>query len=576
MKKLLFLFSFFWCFQVSGQVAFRLNDGSSIEFSEDDTSHFENAKLLSEFGFRVPSDLFRNLTEHQLEKLESLRARDFEMVNPEYQLFLDDFRLRPEEATEMRRRFIDDAAQGVMTLLEEKPLSQVRLLARDTNEIFDRIEHLLSPQEDDDIPVLRKKMDLYRRIRLIPASRPFIKKLISSPHAKQEILATLQISEVDIQKGSLILLDSGLEGTIPTQFSDHLREWYNSGKIEWRFLWRSPRTPPYVGVWPLGKFREWLDQRNLAEKFQAADKLDATSGLAMSFRVVALEHFPKWTGRVLEWKQEPSIVMLDLDDTVLKEVGLDQGASLVDGTNEEGGGWKVQSLIYQPGTDALKRYRERLEKRESDQGKVIHYEFLTPTQIRSTVLVRPAIHGFLKSLAPLISAGRIRLLVTSNNDSSRTQAVIAGLKVAGTTLKEMGAEFVDPQLFNTPDFKKSMKLLRRNLGISQDSTIIAIDDLPGNYILENSLDRVQSVIPFSKRQTENVMAQNRPYFESTLRDGQTLNRILETIIRSALVTEPVSIHSAIRAAAFALPLKQEPSSSSRMICHQLFAEVVAL
>ncbi|MDX9732443.1 MAG: hypothetical protein RBT63_11780 [Bdellovibrionales bacterium] len=86
-------------------------------------------------------------------------------------------------------------------------------------------------------------------------------------------------------------------------------------------------------------------------------------------------------------------IMLDLDDTLLKEVS-------VHFKNHP----NVQVLNYAPAPAVLEKYQARLLG-VNDPQKVIHYE-IEGTQIKSFVALRPDLAEMLLSLSPLMKEGR--------------------------------------------------------------------------------------------------------------------------------------------------------------------------
>ena len=94
--------------------------------------------------------------------------------------------------------------------------------------------------------------------------------------------------------------------------------------------------------------------------------------------------------------------MLDLDDTVLKEVSI-----------EHKNNPKVQSVIYSPGESFKMKYKNRILHPEKD--RVIHYEFINDSNMKSYLTVRPTIIDLLNELDPFMIRKRWKQYIKTSN-----------------------------------------------------------------------------------------------------------------------------------------------------------------
>jgi hypothetical protein len=556
----LLIFSLFLSSSALAQAVFNFSDGTRIDIGvEEENSLRPVAQTFTMHGFRVPMEAFSGLSLSVQEKLNQLSAKDLLLTsNSEYPAFLRAWGITPAEAIDLRMKFIDSAARGALQILQKDETSIVRLLARDTNEVYSRIEQLLVPENRELGLTNAQKTQILNRIRLIPASRPLIASIVNGAKPRENLLALFQLDEESVRRQSVYLLDTGYSGSIPVSTIPVLSDLYESQNLKWRFIWTAPQANPMIGQWSLPGFEDELATKGLVAKFKIPEG-------PTSFRTALLEHFPKWTGRALSWKEAPTVIMLDIDDTVLKEVDVKNKSLSV-----------VQSVRYQPGTEMLAKYKERL----NDGGpnhKTVHFEFLNESEIKSYVAVRPAVVSFLNDLAPLIKAGKVRLLVTSLNDSSRTQAVVNQILVGNKTLAELGAEFVERERFSDINHHKDMGALRRNLGLSPASHVVAIDDLPANFIRSSTFDHVEGVRAFAGDYLKSYLQGTSAFAETDLRDQIQMGRVAESVLKTTMNVESQSSPDMIRV--IALAQEQNRFSAKHMMnpviltCHEIFQQV---
>lgn len=178
-------------------------------------------------------------------------------------------------------------------------------------------------------------------------------------------------------------------------------------------------------------------------------------------------------------------IILDLDDTVLKEAPVEQKANS-----------RVQSLRYKPGDDFYKRYQARLEAKNSEPSKVIHYELHPGTQdITGYIVVRPGMKELLESIS---QDPTNKIYIASNNDPARTEAIVQGLKIGGKTLKAWGVTTIPKEVFNPSHTgeKKNLSAIRKWANLSPDAKLFAIDDHPEFYSEKSLSDQVIGITPW--------------------------------------------------------------------------------
>ncbi len=189
----------------------------------------------------------------------------------------------------------------------------------------------------------------------------------------------------------------------------------------------------------------------------------------------------------------PDILMLDLDDTLLKEVPIEF-------KNHEA----VQSIHYTPNPDTYAKYQARLNQ-ATDPEKVIHYELHGDGTMTGYLTLRPVLQDVLFQLKDKIKDGSLRVLVTSANDPNRTKAVLEQVKIHGVTLNELGFEFVEPDLILENGGNKNVQKLRHRLNIPDDLRLLAIDDLADKVIGLSDKDATLKATPFDLEQVYNLL-----------------------------------------------------------------------
>ncbi|MCB0370310.1 MAG: hypothetical protein KDD45_13020, partial [Bdellovibrionales bacterium] len=210
-------------------------------------------------------------------------------------------------------------------------------------------------------------------------------------------------------------------------------------------------------------------------------------------------------------------LMLDLDDTLLKEVS-------VQFKNHP----QVQRLVYMPSPQALEKYQKRLLA-PPDAQKVIHYE-IEGNQIQSFVGIRPALAEILLKLSPQLKSGQKRIFITSANDPARTQAVWQQLRIGGHTLQELGFEFVSPENFMNTQGQKNLAQLRKDLNLDPGKSLVVVDDLDKNIIGLGTNDSILKVPAFGRNQVEGLII--NPNSDQMVQFNQNDRNIFSRIIPS--------------------------------------------
>jgi hypothetical protein len=512
-------------------------------------------------ALRQPLNSMDKLTLEEIERLSFIFENDLlDSGNSEYLTYFNKFPFSKAEFADLRLKFVVCAAKGVVQLLQENPKNIIRLLGRDTNEVFEYLEILLSPDNLELGLSNAEKDQLLRRVLLIPASRALISEVASRPNASLLFKSIFSLSDKELHEKNILFLDLGFEGSIPKMFETTRISFLNTPNIRWHYVWRSKKAPATIDLWPLPGLNEQMTENQKAIFYDERDY--------QTFRVVLMEHFPKWTRRAIGPSDAPLFVMLDLDDTVLKEVSIENQQNQL-----------VKTLRYEPGAAIREKYQLRLQNSSTsskDAGKVIHYKFITNAVIESTVVLRPTIEMLIDGLREKIRAGQVRLLITSNNDPARTQAVFEQLKIGADTLRDLGAEVIEQKRFQGEAFKKDFTLLRTSLNIPASSTIFAIDDLAENFIGSGKNNHVLAVSPFTGDYVKDSLAGE--VSELQLNDRLALGRISESVLAATLQFDDAQTEAnRVRALAFSAglaataKLNSPPSSSELFSCRQLFS-----
>jgi hypothetical protein len=369
-------------------------------------------------------------------------------------------RLSGREIQTLKDTFVDMLAKNIIQTLRNDRTMQVRLFARDMDEVYYRIVNILG--ETTNTPEGKTNAEVLARVQPVSLSRP-LSRVINSTDAQE----VLRVTDSDIRNSSkIVLLDVGYDGSIAQRVAPIINQTPLGRKAQWSLVWGSNRIPNFVTRWQLPEFQNYV--RNYYPAF-ASDEAQASSQLRdRAFRVGAVEHQAKWTERIDAEAGQKTYIMLDLDDTVLKEVPVNRYKDHP----------MVQAIKYRPSTDTYNRYAERL-KQPPSADKVIHYE-LSNGEMTGYVVVRPAIRELIQSVEALIKSGKVEILVTSSNDEARTRAMVDNLRIEGRTLSQLGARMIPKSNFGTGG-GKDVSLLRRSLGISSSARVFAVDDIPDQF-----------------------------------------------------------------------------------------------
>lgn len=528
-------------------------------FSEIELQLLENIFQNKDFNFSEFSKIIDELPSELVSKIKVLGSsehllydsRDLKLFNQHHPDFASTNKL------ELLRVFIHELAMDVIAMAKDNKNYELRLLARDMGPVYRHVEWLLQQKENPLNLSNQEKLEILSRIDYVYASRNVISSLKTSAEAE----ALLNIDSRSNKK--YILLDAGFSGSIPKTLEPLLKTFTDQGSIEWRFVWRSPNAPLYIGLWGQNFFLkvEELFRSNDIQRLQTRSEVD-------SFRVALFEHLPKTLGSFNEHSSVPVYLMLDIDDTVLKEVDY----------NKYRGHKDVQILEYSPSADVLEKYKERLHA-PADANKVIHYDIGADASFKSSVTVRPGFKYLLQSIEGYVRSGQIRIVVTSNNDFQRTNAVYKQLKIDGATLEERGATVLSPDSFNNQKKNKDMSLVRRLIGINGEPHVIAVDDLPERIEKSVPNDHIFPVSAFAGPHVQQSLHPNTPFENLLLEDMRSMKHLLEMVRRNLMVNKDIPLMDKIKGLAvffnvFSSSENNKTSSSSSggvgSMCRSLF------
>lgn len=476
------LSSLVWAQEINFDVSSESNEGPShLSFNENEILTLKPLLDAPFFpGTESFAEQFSPLPEALKEKVLQLGNSDFRLLNNTDALnFSRANNLSPEECLNLIFDFRNGVAKTTIEKLLEDPNLQIRLLSRDMDPFYFQTLEVIRNSET---LTPKQKLDLTHRIRLVMLSRPLSK--IATPADLGNIL---QFSKEDFENHqSVIILDTGYEGNIVTRFQALAGADPRWQQVRWNFLWRGPKAFELVDLFPIESL--W---QNLSRRFGNIMKEPEWVGdwQPHSVRVSLIEHQPKWIERAEKISRDPHYLMLDVDDTILKETSIDNKEDPF-----------VQTIHYTPSKNAFERYQKRLESGPAN-GRVIHYDLHADGSMTGYVSVRPVFSLVLEDLMPLIESGDLHILLTSSNDEARTSAILEQLKFGGKTLKDLGAQVMNRSQFGVKSGKSTLKI-RKSLNLPENAWIAALDDIPEQFIELGKRDRVFSVKPFDPRTTQ--------------------------------------------------------------------------
>lgn len=506
--------AFLFCFAslAYAQQAFPTTDGRNVVV--DTQKHEELARVLrlrSEPSPQLLASLFYSWSPALMGQLRTLATQDAVLAENQADAgtFIRQRNLGALDYAKLRFDFIDESAKYVIRYLRENRSSLAILLARDMDEIYRRAEFLLSTHDDSLKLDEATKAQIYSRLRLRTASRELV-RTITSVDAVWPIFGFTP-EDLRDRYSEITFFDTGYEGTIPRMLAPMLHNVPGGEKIRWRLLWRARTAPDYVQGWS----REFYAGLT-ARIGNAASEIIGDSG-PNSFRILALEHQPKWTGRAVGVQPRPVHVFLDVDDTILKEVSIAEFSEHPE----------AQAITYKPSPDVTKRYQERLRAGGGD-GKVIHYRFNDDGTMTSFVTVRPAMVEFFREIEPLIAAGRVKIFLASANDYERTQEVLRQVRIGGRPLADFVETAVDPARFKAPDGQKNIPELKKNFDIVPHEPVLVVDDLP-KKITASPVDQVAAITAYGREASEAVLrgsAEGKVFQLADLHEARQLAQLL--------------------------------------------------
>ncbi|EQC49351.1 hypothetical protein M899_1769 [Bacteriovorax sp. BSW11_IV] len=210
-----------------------------------------------------------------------------------------------EQVYDLYDKFLSFQAFEIITYLLENPEDEIRLFARDMDDIYYRLVQFLS---EDDFTLTNSfavKKELLKRVLPVNISRDVAAKLVQGQISDKDKMAILRIDENKInEKGELILLDLGYQGTIPDKLSQSLEGLAIADKVKWKFIWKSETAPSYIEKWNNNAFEMYARKKGInVEQI-------VNGGGSASFRVSVLEHQPKWNNRAIDFdfKSRPLLI----------------------------------------------------------------------------------------------------------------------------------------------------------------------------------------------------------------------------------------------------------------------------
>ena len=189
---------------------------------------------------------------------------------------------------------------------------------------------------------------------------------------------------------------------------------------------------------------------------------------------------------------KPLALLLDVDDTLLKEVSIDYKTNA-----------NVQSIVYKPSNSILLRYKSIIDSGNIPKDKTIHYEINEDQEtLTSYITIRPC---FIQIIKEVLNSDTCQLYLVSANDSPRTDAICSQVKINGQTLEEYGFQVIPRDIFmsndtesNASNISKDIGLIRKWTKMTDLTLAIIVDDKPDSLVEVTRSDHVVGVSPFNK------------------------------------------------------------------------------
>lgn len=452
-------------YQVNNEV---LRDKISYKYHDSDSVHFLKTELFENFDLQntIPNiNNIINQSNQSTEIKEQLRRIAKQCFNLKSNIPIEIYKsltkCNSDFLIDVLKTLVNEVTKNILKLLE-KSKTQVRLLSRDMNIFYYNII----------ARCYQENTELLKRIKFINLSRPISEILDDS-----NVHIVTRLSEDDVTEASHVyFIDIGYSGSIPERLHSLFKSVFKH-KFSWIFLWKSRQlyddnillnSQTDIEFHNNTKIApKYIEEMNLTKFYNYAERIrNHITHNYTCFRVNAIEHQEKWTTLITDFQKDVTYIMLDIDDTFLKDVSI-----------ENEGRRNVQVIEYSPSHPFREKYKKRLKAKNIEEGKVIHYQFIDNVCIKSTVVLRPSMNYLFKQLEPLIKLDRVKVLITSSNDIRRSETVYKQIKFSdGRTLYDYGCEVVDPKLFMIED-EKHFSLLRKNLDIPDGSLVISIDDV---------------------------------------------------------------------------------------------------
>lgn len=429
----------------------------------------------------------------------------------------------------VRDKFLKDYTSYTVDHLRSNDTS-LRLLGRDLNIGY---HYLLTHLQAAGNPLTyMNRIELLRRIKLIHLSRKVAMKLEQNANHTPWVMRLDSGIGIDQSNGMtdhVDLVDLGYDGSIYKRLNHLINSKRN--RYNWSMFWPSSKASNAINKLELTDFEKHVQTH--WPKLATADGMSLNND--SSFRVGGIEHQAKWHQKIESFNSHTTHVMLDIDDTILKEVAI----HVFEHHHE------VQSLRYPPNAAKEKSYKAREGDRNLEKkiaGRVIHFRFHDNGELTSTVAVREGFKEFLRDNEQLLSSGLLEIYLTSANDENRTKAVWEQLLVDGKPLKDWGIKLIKKENFYDQG-EKSFSKFRNFVGAGSSNYVFAIDDL-GDAILgrnQAKTNQLFNITPWKHHLVNNQLLNGPNAEKEKWQDILYWRQISDDIYTSRFVANPNNI-----------------------------------
>ncbi len=429
------------------------------------------------------------------------------LLNTDARDFARHWQFDPAGLPMLRVIFRDIVATSYIQYLLKNPSDLAILLGRDMDDIYFHAEQLLSLHNQSLGLSPQEKISVYQRLRLQNGSRKLFEKAMSP----DDIFNILGITEEDLETkyANVSIFDNGYKGSIAALSSRLLGP---RPKLRWFYIWRHHSAPNDVHDWLPNILPE------LRRRLGAASDIVVNHPDRHSFRVALMDHQPKWNGQSQSLNPLPIHIMLDLDDTIIKDVSVHEFERHP----------LTQTISYRPEPKTLARYRQRLLAGNLP-GKSIHYKISPDGVVTTHLTVRPTFANLLNELRPLVLSGAVRIVVTSAADFDRSIEIVKNLKMGNLNFSDYVSTVLSPSAFTNAQGLKDTRLFRNHMRLDNSHPVVVVDDLAHKISSTIPTDYVFAVPAFGRVEADRILRDINFHLDFQVQDQQRIRELTRTI-----------------------------------------------